>query len=233
MLERLTEKRMSASAMEFYASQTEADIDAERISVLGDEAEDYAKEARATEAFHRIVAARQSETARSQTTSLGDCVTMYVLVRLAQPQTMVETGVFMGAMTAMALEAMTKNARGILHSIDLKLAQNKLDEELYGSLVAVGQRERWNMIFGDSRVELPRLLNELGAIDVFNHDSLHTTEHMLWEYELAWSAIRSGGWLASHDVLTTPAWKCFTQAHQDEISDEGRVFGLGFAIKRS
>ncbi len=59
----------------------------------------------------------------------------------------------------------------------------------------------------DSRQELSPLLERLGHIDVFLHDSLHTLEHMQWEYETAWSHLNPGGFLLSHDVLWNRAFR--------------------------
>ena len=49
---------------------------------------------------------------------------------------------------------------------------------------------------------MPRLLAQLGQIDLFHHDSLHTYEHMTWEYETAFPYVAPNGVLSSHDVRT-------------------------------
>ena len=53
---------------------------------------------------------------------------------------------------------------------------------------------------GKAEELLPPLLEELGAIDLFLHDSLHTYEHMLFEFRTAWPHLNSGGLLLAHDV---------------------------------
>jgi hypothetical protein len=171
--------------------------------------------------------------ARTQTTSLDDCATMYVAVRLWQPQVMVETGVFYGALSAMILHAMQVNGGGRLYSIDLPVEGDGLPATMRGALVADSLRGNWELILGDSRQELPRLLKRLGPVDAFNHDSLHTTRHMTWEFETAWRSTKPGGILSSHDVLTTPSWRRFCKNHAAETSAAGRVYGLGIAVKRS
>ena len=60
---------------------------------------------------------------------------------------------------------------------------------------------RWELRLGDAREVLPALLVETGEIDLFFHDSLHTREHMLFEFETAWPALARGGLLASDDVF--------------------------------
>ena len=60
--------------------------------------------------------------------------------------------------------------------------------------------DRWHLIIGDSRQQLPHLLARLGRIDLFHHDSLHTYDHMMWEYNTAFPYLQEDGILSSHDV---------------------------------
>jgi hypothetical protein len=136
-------------------------------------------------------------------------------------------------MSGMILEAMERNGEGYLYSIDLPMEQDGLPPQLRGGLVPEALHSRWTFILGDSRTELPILLAKLSTIDAFNHDSLHTTQHMTWEYETAWPFIQCGGFLSSHDVLTTPSWNRFCRRHINEIESEAQIYGLGIARKRS
>src|SRR5439155_998588 len=75
-------------------------------------------------------------------------------------------------------------------------------------------RARFELVLGDARDTLrPRLAREAG-VDVFFHDSLHTTRHMLFEFRVAWRHLRSGGVLVSDDVFWNPAFWLFTQVHR-------------------
>ena len=56
------------------------------------------------------------------------------------------------------------------------------------------------VVVGDSRCELPAILRRLSAIDLFYHDSLHTFQHMTWEYQAALPHLTMRGILSSHDV---------------------------------
>ena len=56
-------------------------------------------------------------------------------------------------------------------------------------------RHRWTYIRGSSRDRLPRLLREVGRVDVFVQDSLGTPPTVLFELSLAWRALRPGSWL--------------------------------------
>ena len=114
-----------------------------------------------------------------------------------KPNVVVETGVCYGASSAYILEALKENRRGVLYSIDLG---NTTDEPPSDFFVPPRFKDRWHLIVGDSKQELPRLLARLGRIDLFHHDSLHTYEHMMWEYETAFSYLGPSGVLSSHDV---------------------------------
>lgn len=146
---------------------------------------------------------RKQELARvvgtHMTSSNFDVETMYLLIRLARPEVVVETGVLYGATSAHILEALRLNGGGRLVSIDLPKRVGELPQEF---LVPEPLREGWQLILGDSKVELPALLARLGRIDLFHHDSLHTYGHMLWEYSAAYPHLKPGGVISSHDVLS-------------------------------
>jgi len=136
----------------------------------------------------------------------------YALVRVMQPDLVVETGVCDGFSSRFLLLAMERNRRGMLHSIDLPNQDVELDRtgnrqrdimpsgREAGWLVPADLRSRWRLHLGDTRDLLPKLLPALDPIDVFIHDSLHTYDHMLFEYRTAWPHLRSGGILLSDDT---------------------------------
>jgi len=69
-----------------------------------------------------------------------------------------------------------------------------------------------SIIFGDSKVILPELLAKLGSIDVFFHDSLHTYEHMMFEFKTALPKIDKGGYLISDDIHLNNSFIDFCKA---------------------
>ena len=92
---------------------------------------------------------------------------------------------------------MHENGKGHLYSVDLppKLAATREidygsthsyqladgqshDEFSVGYFVPDSVKTRWTLILGHAHKELPPLLDKLGKIDMFFHDSLHTFEHM-------------------------------------------------------
>jgi len=124
---------------------------------------------------------------------------IYSLVRLLKPRVVVETGVADGVTSSYILRALEDNGEGRLYSIDLPhylLPAGKPP----GWIVEESLRGRWDLRVGDAAKLLPPLLEELGEIDLFLHDSLHTYEHMMLEFRAAWPRLSPGGLFLSHDV---------------------------------
>lgn len=101
----------------------------------------------------------------------------------------------------------------------------------YGRLIPDEYRPRWELRLEKETPILPQLLDEVGEIDFFYHDSLHKVDHMRWEYELAWPYLRKGGCLASHDILRTTAFDDFRKKYASEITFGGAIGNFGFVIK--
>lgn len=125
--------------------------------------------------------------------------TTYALIKLLQPDIVVETGVGAGVSSWTILKAMEENGKGRLISIDLPTPNTELLPEV-GYLVPSGLRDRWDLMIGPSQGVLPQTLAEIGEIDIFQHDSRHSYSNQLREYRTAWPFIRSNGVLVSDDV---------------------------------
>jgi hypothetical protein len=132
---------------------------------------------------------------------------LYVTTRIVKPEVIVETGVEYGRSTWSILQALETNGKGNLWSIELgggrkipQRARPSLPDEEVGKLVPQNLKKRWHLILGDAKNELPPLLQRLKEIDIFLHDSLHTEEHMMFEYQTAWSFLKEGGLLLSDDI---------------------------------
>jgi predicted O-methyltransferase YrrM len=137
---------------------------------------------------------------------------IYVLCRTIKPITVVETGVASGVSSAVILQALEDNSEGLLHSIDLPNMDPKSTlppGKETGWIIPVELKKRWNLIIGNSIKKLPVLLQRLGTIDLFLHDSEHTYANMLEEYTLSWPHIKRGRILLSDDVHDTTAFQDF------------------------
>ena len=141
---------------------------------------------------------------------------LYILARIFKPSVLVETGVSSGVSSAFTLKALSKNNKGKLFSIDLP-NQDPSGKAVVprggksGWIIPDNLRERHELIIGDSKKELPKLLDELGTIDWFFHDSLHTYEFMTWEYNQAWNHLRRPGLLLSDDITWNTAFSDFAK----------------------
>jgi predicted O-methyltransferase YrrM len=85
-----------------------------------------------------------------------------------------------------------------------------------------------HLIMGESRDLLPDLLKGLGEIDFFFHDSDHSYENMIWEFEQAWPHLRKGGLLAADDINYNSAFKefCVKRGLRPEPFSRFSRFGL-------
>lgn len=135
----------------------------------------------------------------------------YAIVRACKPDCVVETGVANGVSSAYLLLAIEQNKKGCLHSIDVDDGSFLPADKKTGWIVPDWLHERWDLHLGDARELLPLILANVGSLDVFIHDSLHTYEHMKFEYEQAYPRIRCGGILISDDALWNPAFAEFAR----------------------
>jgi predicted O-methyltransferase YrrM len=149
------------------------------------------------------------------------------VLRHVQPQVAVETGVANGFSTAFALLALDRNGQGRLHSVDLprEVGRDYESGTFYegegragipsgsepGWLIPPELKERWRLILGRTQEELPPLLEQLGTVDSFMHDSEHSFDCMWFEYNEAWPHLRAGGVLLSDDVNSTEAFSRFSR----------------------
>jgi hypothetical protein len=167
---------------------------------------------------------------------------LYKLLRDLHPEVAVETGVCNGVSTAFLLLALEDNGTGTLHSIDLpEIAGKEYEEGTFwdgkgGAVIPPGKepgwmvppalRDRWELVLGRSQDELPPLLERVGSIDFFMHDSEHSYECMSFEFHAAWEARGDGGLLVADDVNVNTAWAEFVR----EVGREPEALGPKLAM---
>jgi predicted O-methyltransferase YrrM len=162
--------------------------------------------------------------------SLGAAVWSAALHRA--PERVVETGVAHGVTTALILAALERNAAGHLWSIDLP----PLSSDWHGTTaVAVpgDLRARWTYRRGAVDRYLVPLLGDLGTIDLYIHDALHTERSMAWEFEQSWPRVVPGGVLISDDVHMNMAFErfAFTDGVSRAFYDRTKRAAVGVAVK--
>lgn len=157
-------------------------------------------------------------------------ITLYYLVRKLKPKIIVETGVWYGISTSYILASLNTNNYGKLYSIDLPAYFEKggyYDENPYlkkedriaklpkakepGFIVPKYLYQRWKLIIGSSKDELPKLLKKLKSIDFFLHDSLHSYENMIFEFNLAYKYLKKNSLIFSDNIDWNNAFNDFAK----------------------
>ncbi len=136
-------------------------------------------------------------------------IVLYAVVRSLKPKTVIETGVQSGISSLYILRAIQANGWGVLESIDLP----DRPIERVGEVVPNDMREKWHLHIGDSKSLLPKILDAIDSLDLFVHDSLHTYEHMTFEFENCYEYMGKGGIIVSHDILSNEAFDDFCRKY--------------------
>jgi hypothetical protein len=166
----------------------------------------------------------------------------YGVIRGLRPELVIETGVAAGVSTSFIGAALIDNDAGTLVSIDLGSEVDGLvadgsrydwsDREVGWAIPAeirAGLGDRHRLVLEDVRTALPRILDEVGDIDCFVHDDLHTPVNMRWQYELVWPRLRTGGILMSDDL--NHAWRAFGASIGRQFDAEMNVQRFGILRK--
>ncbi|MBA2345144.1 MAG: class I SAM-dependent methyltransferase [Rubrobacter sp.] len=167
----------------------------------------------------------------------------YLVCRLIRPSIVVETGVAHGVSSAFILTALEQNGHGALHSVDLPPLRESHTAS-WGVAVPDALKARWVLHRGASARVLPGLLEELGTVDVFLHDSLHTHRNMRREFEVAWPQLRPGGILLADDVERNRAfgelqgrkpslWRVVKDVEERPLYGRAAPIVFGVAMKRA
>lgn len=145
----------------------------------------------------------------------------------------VEVGVGRGATTAAMLRAMDRAGAGHLWSIELPSLRRRWIDEV-GSLVPAELRERWTLMLGPSRRELPKLLDRLDDVDLFVHDGVHAFHSQYGDCRTAFAHLSPGGVMIVDDVNNDGFLEAVTGcAGEVFLLDQGKQFPIGIAITRS
>ncbi len=141
---------------------------------------------------------------------------LYVLTRILQPNTIVETGVGNGISSGAFLQGIADNRSGHLYSIDLPdytlfdSRGNRIEIRPQGKppgwLVPGNLKSNWTLCLGSSETLLPSILSDLHHIDLFMHDSDHSYRCMAFEFHAAWPHLVSGGMMVSDDIFWNRAF---------------------------
>ena len=157
---------------------------------------------------------------------------LWCLVRHLRAEAVIETGVAHGVSSRVMLEAMAGRSGGRLHSIDLPPMVVPDRKSEVGAAVPDSLRGAWTFHEGSSRQNLPAVVKRLGQVDLFVHDSLHSTRNVRWELETVWPALGTGGVAVVDDAEFNSGFERFVAAGDDRqplvcSADDGqRLFAL-------
>jgi Methyltransferase domain len=164
------------------------------------------------------------------------CTAIWCTVRHQRPEAVLETGVAHGVSSRVILEALTRNDRGRLWSIDLANPLNVGVHGQEGLAVTDECRPRWTYVEGESRRVMPSLVAEVGQVELFVHDSLHTYKNTLFEMEQAASVMPPGGVMLVDDIRSHDGFAVFARRHPDFatvlVSTPDRIGAFGIAVRR-
>lgn len=153
-------------------------------------------------------------TGRSYYAQFPAPIELYTMVRLVRPRSMAESGVASGVSSAFMLLAGKDNDRGVLHSIDLPtMRKRKRGDEPWaippglssGWAVPAGLRSRWDLRLGRSEDLLEPLLEEVGPLDFYCHDSPVDSEHFGFEMRTIRGHLRPGSLV----IADNAEWEVF------------------------
>ena len=159
----------------------------------------------------------------------------YQVCRAMRPNIVLETGVAYGVTSAFILKALEITGHGILHSVDLPpLVRNA--EQFVGSLIPEVLKHRWRLHRGSTKRVLSSLLPQLGQVDIFIRDSLHTYRNMLWELQTVVPYLGPQAIVIADDVDENRAFQDFVTRAQPAFSvvvqeaDMKRLFGVSIFL---
>lgn len=162
--------------------------------------------------------------------NLEDALFLYWVIRTFKPKTVVQTGVCNGLSTAFMMLALAKNGpEGQLHAIDLAHIFDPNNPDwtvpgmVYGVLIPEGKTSGWmvpdmykdrcHIENGDAKELLPKLIDRLPSLDMFYHDSDHSYQHMMFEFDEAMRKLDKGGIVLGDDVSWNASVWDFADKH--------------------
>lgn len=138
----------------------------------------------------------------------ADVDLLFHLTRECRADRIVETGVANGWSSLAILLALAERGGSQLVSVDMPYAKNPHDDWV-GCAVPAYLRAPWRLVRLPDRDALPRILRELGHIDLFHYDSDKSYDGRIFGYRIAWDHLRPGGLLMSDDVEDNFAFRDF------------------------
>jgi len=159
---------------------------------------DAIAEAQGEERLFKHIAREHAREGRTSYIEIDAPLELHALVRLMRPALAVEVGVSSGVSSAYLLNALSKNRRGVLLSVDLPsypptqrtAAPSPLNSwtlppgRSCGWAIPSALRRRWDLRLGDKSEVIPILAAELEGIDLLLYDVPHEEADIRGELQI-------------------------------------------------
>jgi predicted O-methyltransferase YrrM len=176
---------------------------------------------------------------------LNDALFLYWLVRQTKPRRIVQCGAFNGQASAFMMLALAKNGPdGTLTIIDQSPIFDPEDPswtvegKIYGAVLPPGKTSAWmvpdqyrarlQILNGEVNGLLPKVVDDLDAIDLFYYASDHAYQQIMPAFEQAKRKLRQGGLVVAVDVgWNASLWDFAGRYGAPSYTFKGSV-GVGF-----
>lgn len=168
---------------------------------------------------HAIRALERSMSSEQSSARPETGILLYSIIRNLKPETVIETGTFIGYSALCITQAMEDNQRGHLHTFDLfepvpdhyrsPFAPDVRDslELTKIHLEKAGLSHRATLYKGDSSTEIKRVFsNSKESIDLAFIDGSHTIRGCLADWNAIIDLVKIGGTILLHDVTPRKEW---------------------------
>lgn len=152
---------------------------------------------------------RISRTGRNYYAQFPAPIELYALVRLTNPENLVESGVASGVSSTFLLLGAKANHAGTLHSIDYPVTRQTGERNApwaipprhsSGWAIPRGLKRKWDLRLGRSEDLLRSLLNEIGRVDFYCHDSPIDEKHFEFEMKTVVRYLKPGSVVVADNI---------------------------------
>lgn len=140
----------------------------------------------------------------------ADLNLIYNISLRTKPNTILETGVALGWSSLAFLDALNKNQKGNLISIDMPYMNAKNDNYV-GLAVPKEYHNMWKLYKYPDRIILKKILKNFVLLDLVHYDSDKSYYGRYWFYKKIWPYIKKKGVLISDDVKDNYAFIDFAK----------------------
>jgi predicted O-methyltransferase YrrM len=151
---------------------------------------------------------------------------LYNLAKIKKNGIFLETGVALGWSS---LAFLSSSSKSLLTSIDMPYIDSRGEMNLVGTAVPEIYHDRWKLIVGSDRQEIPKIKNK--KFDIIHYDSDKSYYGRFWAYKMLWNFLDSNGIFISDDIGDNFAFYDFAKFKKRKIyifENKKKFIGLIF-----